>query len=85
MVLIANLVHWFIQLFILLIIVQAILSFFMPPYHRVRQVIDRIVNPFLQPIRRFIPTTGGLDFSPMVLIILLYILDSILTRLFLSL
>lgn len=85
MVLIASLVHWFIQLFILLIIVQAILSFFMPPYHRVRQVIDRIVNPFLQPIRRFIPTTGGLDFSPMVLIILLYILDSILTRLFLSL
>ena len=85
MVLIANLVHWFIQLFILLIIVQAILSFFMPPYHRVRQVIDRIVNPFLQPIRRFIPTTGGLDFSPMVLIVLLYILDSILTRLFLSL
>jgi YggT family protein len=57
----------------------------MPPYHRVRQVIDRIVNHFLQPIRRFIPTTGGLDFSPMVLIILLYILDSILTRLFLSL
>lgn len=84
MVWLAEVIHRIIQLFILLVIVQAILSFFMDPYHKIRQTIDRIVNPFLQPIRRIIPSVGGLDFSPLVLIILLQVLDSILYRLLLS-
>ena len=57
----------------MLVVIQAILSFFMDPYHRVRQTLDQIVNPFLNPIRRIIPLMGNLDFSPLVLIILLQI------------
>jgi YggT family protein len=79
-----GIIHWIIQVFILLIVVQAVLSYFMDPYHQVRRTIDSIVNPFLNPIRRLIPQTGNLDFSPMVLIILLWILDWILQRLLLS-
>ncbi len=76
---------WIIQAFVLLVVVQAILSYFMDPYHPVRRTIDRIVNPFLNPIRRLIPQTGNLDFSPMVLIILLWVLEWILRGLLLSL
>ena len=78
-------VHWIIQAFTLLVVIQAVLSYFMDPYHRVRRTIDSIVNPFLNPIRRLIPQRGNLDFSPMVLIILLWILDWVLQRLLLSL
>ena len=76
-----NIVHWIIQVFILLVVIQAILSYFMDPYHRVRQTIDQIVNPFLKPIRRVVPPLGNLDFSPLVLIILLQVLDNILYKL----
>ena len=74
-------IHWIIQLFILAVIAQAILSYFVDPYQPVRRTIDQIVSPFLNPIRRVIPPLGNLDFSPLVLIILLQVLDSILYRL----
>jgi YggT family protein len=74
--------HWIIQVFILLVIAQAILSFFMDPYHPVRRTLDQIVAPFLNPIRRVVPPLANLDFSPIVLIILLQVLDVILNRLF---
>ena len=85
MVVLYRIIHWIIQAFTLLVVIQAILSYFMDPYQRVRQIVDSIVNPFLNPIRRLIPQTGNLDFSPMVLIILLWILDWILRSLLLSL
>jgi YggT family protein len=47
----------------------------------VRQLIyalDRILNPLLRPIRRLLPDLGGLDFSPMVLILLIIILRKLL-------
>ncbi len=68
----------------LLVLIQVILSFFMSPYHPIRQTLDRIIQPLLDPIRRVLPQTGMLDFSPMVLIILLYILRRLLVGLLLS-
>ncbi len=85
MIILAILIHRIIQILVLVVIIQAVLSFFMSPFHPIRQTIDRIVEPMLAPIRRFIPPVGMLDFSPLVLIILLQILDSILTRFLYSL
>ena len=50
-----------------LIIASSILSFILPPYHPVREALGRILNPFLDPIRRSLPSAGGLDFSPLIL------------------
>lgn len=70
---------------ILLIFVSVILSYFMDPYHPVRRGIDRIVEPMLMPIRRIVPLVGMLDFSPLILIILIQLSSSLLVRLLLSL
>jgi len=59
---------------ILLVIVDAVLSFFMSPYHPVRTAIGRIINPLLNPIRRVVPLIGAIDLSPLILIILIEIL-----------
>jgi YggT family protein len=75
------LINLFAQLITLLVIVKIVLSYFMNPYHPVRQSIDRLVEPLLTPIRRILPQTGMLDFSPLVLIILVQILAQILVRL----
>jgi YggT family protein len=84
MVLIAILIHRIIQLVILVVIIQTILTYFLSPYHPIRQLIDRFVNPMLAPIRQILPPLGMLDFSPLVLIILLEVIDSVLQRILLS-
>ena len=58
-----------------IILVDIVLSFFMSPYHPIRSALDRIVNPMLNPIRRILPQTGMFDFSPIVLILLLQLLE----------
>lgn len=85
MLIIIEIIHRIIQLLILLVIVQAILTYFMDPYHPVRRFMDRLVNPMLAPIRRLIPSVGMFDFSPVILIVFLQIVDVIIRNLLLSL
>jgi YggT family protein len=73
------------QFFVLLVIVKIILSYFMDPYHPVRQTIDNLVEPLLAPIRRVVPLIGMFDFSPLILIILVQILSSALIRFLIAL
>lgn len=69
------------QLLVLLIIVSVILSYFMDPYHPVRSWINSVVEPMLAPIRRVIPSVAGLDFSPIVLIILIQVIANVIKTL----
>lgn len=73
------------QVLVLLVIVSVILSYFMDPYHPIRQGVDRIVEPMLSPIRRIVPLVGMLDFSPLVLIIIIQLVFGFLARLLFSL
>lgn len=62
----------------LIVFVDVLLSFFMAPYHPIRQSLDRIVEPMLAPIRRVVPPVSMIDFSPMVLLILLQIIRALI-------
>lgn len=72
------------QVFIWVVIASALLSFFMSPYHPIREALDRIVAPFLNPIRNIMPNMGGLDFSPLILILAVDFLSRFLIVLLLS-
>lgn len=69
------------QIFIWIVIASSLLSFFLPPGHSAREALDRIVDPFLDPIRRMMPMTGPLDFSPLVLILIIQLIAFILVKL----
>jgi YggT family protein len=69
------------SLLVLLVILHIVLSYFMDPYNPVRQTIDRIVGPLLNPIRRVVPLIGMFDISPIILILLLYAVQSALVNL----
>lgn len=84
MTIVAQLIHFAIRVLMLLIIAQAVLSFFMSPYDPIRQKLDRLMAPLLAPIRRVVPPVGMVDFSPVILIILLQLIDILLTRLLLA-
>ncbi len=73
------------QILVLLVIISAILSFFMDPYHPIRRGVDNIVQPMLEPIRRVVPLVGMFDFSPLILIILIQVVSNLLVAFLTSL
>ncbi len=73
------------QLLVLLVIVSVILSYFMDPYHPIRRGIDSVIEPLLAPIRRIVPLIGMLDFSPLILIILIQVLSNLIIRFLITL
>jgi len=48
-------------------------------YHPATRVVGDLVNPFLGRLRRLIPVIGGIDFSPMALILAISVLQMVLT------
>lgn len=73
-----NLVQIISSLLTLLILVDILLHFFTDPYNPIRRTLDSIVEPMLNPIRRFLPAVGMFDFSPVVLTILIQLVAKIL-------
>jgi len=73
-----EIVRLIVNLLTLLVIVQVVLSYLVPPYHPAREVVDRLVQPMLAPIRRIMPYTGGVDFSPLVLILIIQLLGRLI-------
>jgi YggT family protein len=68
---------------VILIFARFILSWIRPdPYHPtwgpITRCVDQATEPLLAPIRRLLPATGGLDFSPMILLFGLYFIRSLL-------
>ena len=68
----AELVSKVIYLFMVAIFIQIVLSWVAPgTYNPVVGVIDSITTPLLRPARRMVPPMGGIDLSPMLVIIAL--------------
>lgn len=72
-----------IDIYVLVVIVWAVLSMLIsfrivdrnhPFVYKVNDVLTRLVEPALRPIRRFLPDINGVDLSPLVLILLLHFL-----------
>jgi len=80
-------VDWVIQIYIWILIASAILSWLVsfdvvnrrnPLVNRVGQFLYQVTNPVLQPIRRVLPLIGGVDLSPLVVILLLWFIRNLL-------
>src|ERR1700679_1053994 len=78
------------NLYIWMLVIGAILSWLaifnvINPRNRVVQMvadfIERMTEPLLRPIRRVIPPMGGVDISPLILILIIMFLQRFLTHL----
>lgn len=62
------------------IIIRAILSWIMPNMGAgLSRVLMDITEPILAPIRRVLPPLGGIDFSPLLAMILIQVASYVLT------
>jgi len=82
-----NLVSTVISIYIWLLIAQAVLSWLVDfgivnRHNRVVATIGdflwRVTEPLLRPIRRVLPDLGGIDISPVILILLLWFLRDLM-------
>ena len=61
-----------------LILARIVLSWVNIGSYKIRDLVFRITDPILEPIRRILPPMGGLDFSPFLVLILAQVLRVIL-------
>jgi YggT family protein len=76
---ITDVLHLAIPLYIIIIIVREVISWVSPdPYDPIVRFLYRVTEPVLRPLRHRLPDLGGLDISPMVLILVLWFAQSVL-------
>ena len=89
----SQIVGYLISIIIVLVIVQFVLSLLVafnvvtmhnPWVSAIWRSINALLDPLLRPIRRLLPDTGAIDFSPLVLIVLLNIVNIIFANLAVS-
>jgi YggT family protein len=68
------------ELAVLALIVRAVLSWVpgVAALQPVARAVNRITDPLLEPIRRRLPSGGGIDFSPIVAVLLIWVVEYIL-------
>lgn len=63
----------------LLIIAGALISWVQPdPSNPVVRFLSRVTEPILSPIRKLLPSMGGMDFSPLIAILAIQFLERML-------
>ncbi len=55
-----------------------------PLVSKVFKVLEQLVNPMLRPIQRFVPLIANMDFSPLVLILLINFLNNVIAQAMMS-
>jgi YggT family protein len=77
------------QIYIWLLIAAAVLSWLVAfnvvntrnqVVHMIGDMLYRLTEPLLRPIRSMLPHLGGIDISPVVLILLILLLENVIIR-----
>lgn len=88
--LLAAIIHLYLICVIVWAVVSTLISFkiingYQPLVQRIMYALDRLVLPALKPLQKYMPNLGGLDLSPIILILLLNFATSALYTYFYNL
>jgi YggT family protein len=76
---IAKLLNFVLSAYIWVVIARAVITWVnADPYNPIVRFLRQVTDPILMRIRRFVPIMGGMDLSPMVLILAIIFLQSFL-------
>ena len=83
---ILNVVRWIIivQFVLSLLIAFNIINTSSPFIRSLHDGLDRLTEPLYRPIRRMLPATGGIDFAPAVVLLVLVIINIVLNNIAVS-
>jgi YggT family protein len=70
------------RVYSVLIIVRAVLSWISPdPRNPLVLLVYRLTEPVLAPVRNALPIMGGMDFSPLIVLVAIQVLERVLVQL----
>jgi YggT family protein len=75
-----QLLIWGLNVIVWVTIIYVVISW-VNPHAPFAPAFDVLLRPLLTPIRRVVPAVGGFDLSPLVLLIAVYVLQLVVTRL----
>ena len=77
-----NVVWWviIIQFVLSLLIAFNVINTSSPFIRSLHDGLDRLTDPLYRPIRRRLPNTGGIDFAPMIVLVLMAIANIIVNN-----
>ena len=78
----ATVINLGLTIYMWIVIVRALISWVSPnPYNPIVQFLHRVTEPVLWRVRRYLPLGGiGIDFSPLVVILIIYFLKLFVVR-----
>ena len=89
MAVVVRLIHTLFSLYSIALIGRTFMEMLLGPYHAVVVFLRQITEPLLAPIRRYVRPvqSGGMawDLSPMVLLLLMWVVEQVLVRILYSL
>jgi YggT family protein len=77
----AHVLDWVLTLYMYVIIARALISWVNPdPFNPIVQFLERVTEPVLAPIRRWMGWRMGIDLSPIIAILIIIFLQYALVR-----
>ncbi len=70
-----KLAYILVNLYVFSIMLEAVLSWFSQGRSSIDSILRPLNAPLLRPVRRLLPPTSGLDFSPLVILLLLLVIS----------
>jgi len=81
-----GLVRFLFEIYSFILLARVLLSWFqVDPYNPIVRLLHQLTEPVLAPIRRLLPMTGPIDFSPILAFILILVVEQIVVSMLLSL
>lgn len=76
---VAKLVNFLFDAYVIIIFARAVISWVnADPYNPIVRFLVQVTEPLLSRIRRYVPLLGGIDFSPMILILAILFLQNLI-------
>ena len=77
----ATVIYYLLTIYMWIIIIRALISWVNPdPYNPIVRFLYQITEPVLYPIRRRLPFMGGIDLSPIVVLLIIVFLQAFLVK-----
>ena len=88
--LLGEIIHLYMLCVVAWAVLETLISFkvvnaYQPVVRKISITLNKLVEPALKPIRKFMPDLGGIDISPIILLLLLNFLMEALYRYFYNL
>jgi len=75
----AGVLHIILMTATIVVIARAVLSWVSPdPYNPIVRIINQLSEPMLYRVRKYVPYIAGIDFSPLILLLIIMFMDNFL-------